>query len=136
MQQRCYNKNARPYYLYGGRGIGVCQRWRDSFAAFLADLGPKPGLGFSIDRIDNQGDYEPSNCRWATNKQQRRNQRGYAEIVFKGQSLPLSEWAARIGIARATLRYRLRHWSRKRALTTPPNPKLQRKTKPTASPVL
>jgi hypothetical protein len=71
---RCTNRNNTKYPIYGGRGITVCARWRYSFENFLADMGEKP-IGLSIDRIDVNGNYEPGNCRWATAKQQRQNQR-------------------------------------------------------------
>jgi len=75
MKGRCYNKKVLAYDRYGGRGISVCERWRNSFPNFLADMGPKPSPELSLDRIDNDGNYEPSNCRWATAKQQNNNQR-------------------------------------------------------------
>lgn len=74
MRQRCLNPKDQKYKDYGGRGIKICQRWLDSFENFLADMGPKP-KGLSIDRRDNDGNYTPKNCRWATPLQQRHNQR-------------------------------------------------------------
>lgn len=73
--QRCTNPRQPSYPRYGGRGINICDRWRRSFAAFLEDVGPRPSPQHSIDRVDNDGNYEPSNCRWATAAEQRLNQR-------------------------------------------------------------
>lgn len=75
MKQRCYNKKCACYSYYGGRGIRVCKRWKHSFSNFLADMGRKPGPDYSIDRINVNGNYEPSNCRWATKKEQAINTR-------------------------------------------------------------
>lgn len=73
MRERCYNPKHIAYHRYGGRGITVCDRWRNSFEAFLADMGARPE-GRTLDRVNNNGNYEPSNCRWATPKEQRANQ--------------------------------------------------------------
>lgn len=79
MKQRCYNTNIRNYKHYGGRGIKVCDRWLESFLNFLEDMGERPS-GMSLDRINNDGNYEPSNCRWATNEQQNKNRRNIKSV--------------------------------------------------------
>lgn len=80
MKNRCHNTKSVRYSGWGGRGIIVCDRWRNSFENFYADMGARPGPGYSIDRIDNDGDYEPGNCRWADAKTQRNNRRDSQKV--------------------------------------------------------
>ncbi len=121
MIQRCTNPNNDEYHNYGGRGITVCQRWRDSFEVFLADMGPRPTPKHSIDRFPNaNGNYEPGNCRWATQKEQMNNARCTTFLEWQGQRRSLSEWAEITGFSKDAIRSRLRHgWSIERALSTP-----------------
>lgn len=82
MKQRCYNPNNKSFKNYGGRGITICDRWQNSFENFLADMGKKPSPTHSIDRVNNDGNYEPANCRWATNQEQSDNKRTRAARPF------------------------------------------------------
>lgn len=118
MKQRCTNPRVRSWSNYGGRGITVCERWSNSFEFFLEDMGPRPTPAHSLDRIDNDGHYEPGNCRWATASEQRRNDRNNRPITFAGETLPLIQWAQRTGITARTIGDRLdRGWPVERALT-------------------
>jgi hypothetical protein len=94
MIQRCEDTNYWAYAAYGGRGIKVCERWRGSegFAQFLADMGERPAGNYSIDRIDNDGDYRPDNCRWATKKEQARNRRNTLFITLEGKTRTVTDW--------------------------------------------
>jgi hypothetical protein len=120
MFERCYNPNAAKYGRYGGRGITICQRWRESFQAFLDDMGPRPSNDHSIDRIDNNGNYEPANCRWATRTEQQRNKSNNHLISFDGQTMCIADWANEVGLSWHVLTMRLRlGWTVERALTEP-----------------
>jgi hypothetical protein len=89
IKRRCQNPNMACWADYGGRGISVCSDWNASFEAFYRDMGPLPGHGYSIDRIDVNGNYEPSNCRWANSHQQNNNRRNNRLVVYKGETMPL-----------------------------------------------
>lgn len=116
MLNRCYNTHEQNYKYYGGRGIKVCDRWRKSYRNFWEDMGTRP-TGYTLDRIDNNGDYEPGNCRWATRSQQQRNTRLNRNLTLNGQTRCLSEWAAIIGIDPVSLRQRVRLHGAETALT-------------------
>jgi len=92
MKDRCYNTNNEKYHRYGGRGITVCDRWLNSFEDFLDDMGRRPSKRYSIDRIDNDGNYEKSNCRWTTMAIQRRNNSTIHWVTINGTKLCLKDW--------------------------------------------
>ncbi len=106
MLDRCRNKNAANYRLYGGRGITVCERWNE-FEYFLADMGRKPSPELQIDRIDNDGNYEPGNCHWATPIEQANNTGVNHLITIYGRTQTLVEWAREANILPVTLRRRI-----------------------------
>ncbi len=121
MHSRCSNPKTDRYKDYGGRGVRVCERWKD-FLTFLADMGPKPSPEHTLDRFpDNDGNYEPGNCRWATPAEQGRNRRDNCYLTCQGRTMTMTDWAAELGITPATLWCRLHMlgWSIERALTTP-----------------
>lgn len=119
MKSRCYNPGDKRFEHYGGRGISVCPRWRDSFENFIEDMGRR-STGMTLDRIDVNGNYEPSNCRWATMRTQQRNRSNTVMLSVDGESRPLVEWAERFGIGVPTVRLRLKKgMTPKDALTTP-----------------
>lgn len=106
MLYRCTDPRAHNYRNYGGRGITVCERWK-KFEQFLADMGPRPAET-TLDRIDSAGNYEPTNCRWATRDVQNMNRRHLLPIEFRGEKLPKAQWAERLGIAEMTFHRRLK----------------------------
>lgn len=99
--KRCENKNHKDYPDYGGRGIMVCDRWRNSFENFLSDVGSRPSEKHSIDRINTNGNYEPGNCKWSTLEEQARNKRNNIRIEFKGEVMVLEDWARRLNVTRS-----------------------------------
>lgn len=98
MKARCYKKNDKQYNNYGARGIVVCQKWKNNFGAFLADVGIKPTPSHSIGRIDNDGHYEPGNVEWQTDEQQSNNRRSNRIIAINGVYKTLSQWSKHFGI--------------------------------------
>lgn len=111
MRKRCNQPSLDSYERYGGRGVRVCERWA-SFQCFLEDMGEKPSPSHSIDRIDNNGNYEPNNCRWATCEEQARNRSNSIKLELNGISKTLPEWSEATGIKYITLYYRYRKgWS-------------------------
>lgn len=120
MRSRCRHPGNHNYPRYGGRGIRVCDRWNASFEAFLKDMGPRPAPGYSLDRIDNDGNYEPGNCRWAPPKIQGRNRSDNRPLA---DAPSISAAAESNGLTDSALRRRLeRGWSEDRALKTPLRP--------------
>lgn len=117
MKERCLNQSNISYPRYGAKGISVCHRWLHDYAAFIADMGSRPSKNHSIDRIDSSGDYEPSNCRWATDEQQRANRSDNRRVDVNGKSLTLAEAVRMVGVPYRRVWARLhRGWSVERAL--------------------
>jgi hypothetical protein len=119
---RCRDNKNKQYADYGGRGIIVCERWlgEHGFEDFLADMGKCPD-GKSLDRIDNNGNYEPGNCRWVTQREQCNNTRRNRWVTLNGERLTLTQAARKLGVVRSSLSDRLNNggWSEEKALTTP-----------------
>jgi hypothetical protein len=133
MLTRCNNPKARFYHRYGGRGIGACERW-SIFENFIADMGCRPSAKHSLERDRLDEDYSPSNCRWATMREQQRNRSTNHRLTAFGRTLTMVEWAEDAGIKWCTLNARITRygWSVERAITTPvqatrwPSPKAPR----------
>jgi hypothetical protein len=130
MRARCNNPNDPSYRNYGGRGVRVCERWAD-FASFIADMGMRPS-GYDIDRIDNDGNYEPGNCRWVTREVNLNNTRNNRNVTWKGETLSVAMWARRLGMNERTLSNRIsRGWSMEQAMTAPRHARGKRRSKET-----
>jgi len=120
MVQRCTNPNVRCFMSYGGKGVSVCERWMN-FWLFVQDVKTRPSKKHTLDRIDTNGNYEPGNVRWATQKEQLRNQSRNVRIAFGGTEKCVSEWAEETGLSKEVIFSRLRKlgWSVEKTLTTP-----------------
>lgn len=119
MRARCFSPSNKDYAQYGGRGITVCENWRDNFSQFLADMGEQPP-GMTVERKDPNGPYSPDNCLWATRLQQARNRRSSRLVEVNGRRMCLSEACQRFGQPRTRIRDRLANgWSLMDALQTP-----------------
>ena len=119
IKRRCYQPNCKEYHLYGGRGIAVCERWLTNFQAFLSDMGPRPSDEHSTERRDNDGNYEPGNCYWATPLEQSQNTRKVRLLTYKGETMSLRAWGRRLGITHRTLSARIeRGWPEDRIFSS------------------
>lgn len=124
MRARCYHVRHPHYANYGARGITVCAQWLggNGFGTFLADMGERPSLAHSLDRIDNNGSYAPDNCRWATHEQQCNNTRINRYFEFRGDRLTIAQFARRVGISEELATWRFNNgWSPEDAARPPRN---------------
>lgn len=114
---RCYRPTSTHYASYGGRGISVCDEWRNSFLAFLADVGHAPSKNHQIDRIDNNGDYNKQNCKWSTRTEQCNNRRNNIIVTYNQQQMTLSQLCRKLNLPYETVRRRIRDygWSIEKA---------------------
>ncbi len=119
MRIRVTSDDPQKARVYKDRGITICDRWQ-SFASFLADMGPRPSPAHTIDRLDNALGYQPGNCRWATAKEQGQNRRDNIAVTHDGRTQTVELWAEETGITKAALYHRIeRGWLVERALFTP-----------------
>ncbi len=119
MLQRCHNPECSDYARYGAKGIVVCERWREGFENFAADMGRAP-YGTSLDRKEGTGPYSPDNCRWATSEEQNNNRCNNHNLTFKGKTQSIAQWSREMGLKEHTLSARIRlGWTVERALTQP-----------------
>jgi len=118
MKGRCFNRNDAAFDNYGGRGITMCDRWL-KFDNFISDMGPKP-MGFSIERINNNGNYEPSNCKWIPRPDQGRNRRCNYAVTIDGKTASINAWAVSLGVSPWMIYGRIKNgWNQVDAVLTP-----------------
>ncbi len=128
MKERCCNPNHAAYARYGGRGIGVCERWM-SLETFIKDNEPLARPGLTLDRINNDAGYSPDNCRWVEPREQMRNRATTVWIEHQGRRQTMTDWAAELGITLHALRHRLDNWPLDEALTRPVTPPHRRNSR-------
>jgi hypothetical protein len=116
MRQRCNNPKCSVYHNYGGRGISACTSW-NTYEQFKLDVGQPPSKQHTLDRINNGGNYEPGNVRWATRKEQMHNVRINVYITHNGECLTLTDWARRCGVTPSTMHQRIRTWGAEKAVS-------------------
>jgi hypothetical protein len=126
MKSRCSNQNYTDYKNYGGRGITVCDEWNNSFEQFYADMGPRPSMKHTLDRIDNSKGYSPDNCKWSTRSEQNRNHRRNRLLTYGAETMNVIDWARKLGITQQALQFRLKNWPADRALSEPANTRQKR----------
>ena len=120
IKKRCLNRNSSSFSYYGGRGITMCIQWQQSFESFYKDMGPMPTPQHTIERLDNNGPYNPKNCTWESRKTQARNTRRNRYFTYQGKTLSLAEWAEESGMKYWTLHARLRRgWTFSRTISEP-----------------
>ena len=115
MKRRCCDQKDPAYHRYGGRGITICDKWINDYDAFFDDMGECPD-GLTLDRVDNEGNYEPGNCRWVSMKVQQRNKSSNRLIFSEGKTMAMSGWAEKLGIKTGTLAKRLERMSSNEAV--------------------
>lgn len=123
MRNRCYNASTPSFSRYGALGITVCDQWKNSFENFFSDMGTCP-VGYSIDRIDSSGNYEPLNCRWADIKTQANNRKSVKLLTFNNKTQSVAQWCEELNLNKRTIRARIYEygWDIEKALTTPIKP--------------
>lgn len=122
MKARCFDPNNISYKNYGARGVTVCEEWLNDYPSFLKEIGRRPSKNHSVDRINNNGNYEPGNVRWATRKEQRRNSDRIHPVTINGVTKIICDWAAVSGVPEESISSRIRHgWGHERAVFCPVN---------------